>query len=215
MFSVDPAERLTAAASAKGRVRRSLEGNLDDWPEYSPASVNAWLLLVTTKPPTWRDPLVSWQEHPPVLGRAPEGFWYPDPLGFWAEVRRWVLEIFRLHDPAWSLHDALVLSTLLHMGDEPTRLHRALELAEPQTILFLDEASWDRSGLEVRPVAHYIADPHRRGQVYEGFWGHAPDGRVVGKAPQHPTTHNLYRAEDMLGFLRSAPRPHPEPAPAH
>ena len=221
MFSVDPAERLTAAGAVKGRVRRSLEGGLDDWPPYSPAAVNAWLLLVTTKPPTWRDPLVFWQEQPPVLGRAPEGFWYPDPLGFWAEVRRWALEIFRRHDPGWSLHDALSLSTLLHMGDEPARLHRALELSEPQTILFLDEPSWERSGLEVRQVAHHITDPHRRGQVYEGFWGHTPDGRVVGKAPQHPTTHNLYRAEDMLGFLRSAPRlrartedrPHPEPAP--
>ena len=193
----------------KGRVRRSLEGAIGDWPPYSPAAVNAWLLLVTTKPPTWRDPLVAWEEHPPALGRAPEGFWYPDPLGFWAEVRRWALEILRLHDPAWSLPDALSLTTLLHMNDEPDRLHRALELSEPQTILFLDEPSWERSGLEVRQVAHHITDPHRPGQVYEGFWGQTPDGRAVGKAPQHPTTHNLYRAEDMLGFLRGAPRRSP------
>jgi hypothetical protein len=32
---------------------------------------------------------------------------------------------------------------------------------------------------------------------------------VVGKSPQHPTTHNLYRAEDMVGFLRAAPLPAP------
>jgi hypothetical protein len=207
VFSVDPAERLTAAGAVKGRVRRSLEDGVGDWPPYSPAAVNAWLLLVTTKPPTWRDPLAAWEEHPPVLGRAPEGFWYPDPLGFWAEVRRWALELFRRHDRTWSLHDALCLTTLLHMGEEPARLHRALELSEPQTVLFLDEPSWDRSGLDVRPVAHHIVDPHRQGQVYEGFWGQTPDGRVVGKAPQHPTTHNLYRTEDMLGFLRSAPVP--------
>ena len=36
---------------------------------------------------------------------------------------------------------------------------------------------------------------------------------IVGKSPQHPTTHNLYRAEDLNGYLRSAPlhpaaRPH-------
>ncbi len=207
LFAVDPAERLAAARKVKGRMRRSLEAAVGDWPPCSPAAINAWLLFVTTKPPTWRDPLVAWQELPPTVGRAPEGFWYPDPLGFWGEIRRWALELFRLRDKTFSLHDALSLSGLLHMGDEPARLERAVELSEPQTILFLDEPSWERSGLEVRQVAHHIVDPHRRGQVYEGFWGHTPDGRVVGKAPQHPTTHNLYRAEDMLGYLRSAPAP--------
>jgi hypothetical protein len=42
--------------------------------------------------------------------------------------------------------------------------------------------------------------------VYEGFWGATADGTVVGKAPQHPAMHNLYRAEDMDRFLASAPR---------
>ncbi|MDQ4133533.1 MAG: hypothetical protein M3179_10080 [Actinomycetota bacterium] len=205
LFSVDPVERLAAARKAKGRIQRSLAAAVDDWPPYSPAAINAWLLLVTTKPPTWRDPLAAWRELPPTIGRAPEGFWYPDPLGFWSEVRRWALELFRLRDQTVSLHDALSLTTLLHLGDQPARLERAIQLSEPQTILFLDEPSWERSGLQVRQVAHHIVDPHRKGQVYEGFWGHTPDGRVVGKSPQHPTTHNLYRAEDMLGYLRSAP----------
>lgn len=215
MFSADPAERLQAARSVKGRARRSLEAAVPEWPPFSPAAINAWLLLVTTKPPTWRDPLVGWEEHPPTLGRVPQGFWYPDPLGFWAEIRRWALELFRPRTEGWGQPEALTLTTLLHMGDDSGRLQRAIDLSDPQTILFLDEPSWDRSGLEVRQVAHHIADPHRAGQFYEGFWGHTPDGRVVGKAPQHPTTHNLYGADDMLGFLRSAPRPHPGPAPSY
>lgn len=180
-----------------------------DWPPYSPASINAWLMLVTTKPPTWRDPLVQWEEHPPTLGSVNEGFWYPDPLGFWAEVRRWSLEILHLQQPTWGPPDALSLTTLVHVGDDGGRISRAMELNRPQTILFLDEPSWERSGLGVQATPHHIRDPHRSGQVYEGFWGHTPDGRVVGKAPQHPTMHNLYRNEDMLGFLRSAPAPMP------
>lgn len=207
LFSARPDERLAAARAVKGRARRALEERARDWPPFSPASLNAWLLFVTTKPPDWRDDLLAWEDHPPTLGQANQGFYYPDPLGFWAEVRRWSLELFRLRHPTWAPPDALALTTLLHVGGDPDRLARAMGLSQPQTILFLDEPSWERSRLPVRSVAHHIADPHRRGQVYEGFWGHAPDGGVVGKAPQHPTTHNLYRAEDMLGFLRSAPAP--------
>ncbi|MEN3315407.1 MAG: hypothetical protein V7605_1641 [Acidimicrobiaceae bacterium] len=214
LFSPRADERLRAARAAKRRVRHGLDDRARDWPPNSPAAINAWLLLVTTKPPTWRDNLVLWEDHPPTLGRANEGFYYPDPLGFWAEIRRWSLELFQLRHPTWGPPDALALTTLLHLGDETVRLSRALELSRPQMILFLDEPSWERSGLEVRQVAHHITDPHRRGQVYEGFWGRTPDGRVVGKAPQHPTTHNLYRDADMLGFLRSAPAPAPAPTQA-
>jgi hypothetical protein len=109
--------------------------------------------------------------------------------------------------PDWSLPEALSLTTLLHLGGVPDRLEKAVELSSPQMILFLDEASWEASGLQVRQIPHHVADPHRPGKVYEGFWGHSDDGRVVGKAPQHPTTHNLYRDRDMLDFLRSAPAP--------
>ncbi|HEX2023714.1 MAG TPA: hypothetical protein VHF00_03355 [Acidimicrobiales bacterium] len=207
LFSVQAEERLRAAAKVNRRARRALEEQADGWPPNSPASINAWLLLVTTKPPTWQDPLVRWADRPPTLGQAHEGFYYPDPLGFWAEIRRWTLELFRLQDPAWSQPEALSLTTLLHLGGVPERLEHAMSLSSPQVILFLDEPSWEISGLEVRQVHHHIADPHRSGQFYEGFWGHTPDGRVVEKSPQHPTTHNLYRAEDMVGFLRSAPGP--------
>jgi len=209
IFSLRADERLRAGAKVKGRARRALEERGRDWPPNSPAAINAWLLFVTNKPPTWHDNLVLWEDHPPSLGRANEGFYYPDSLGFWAEIRRWSLALFRLQNPTWGPPDALALTTLLHLGDRRDRLSRAIEMSAPPMILFLDEPSWEHSGLQVRQVAHHIADPHRPGQVYEGFWGRTPDGRVVGKAPQHPTTHNLYRDEDMFGFLRSAPAPGP------
>lgn len=207
MYSRDPRERLEAARHVGRRARKSLEKQIDGWPQHSPAAVNAWLLIVTTKPPAWHDNLVLWQDHPPTVGQANEGFWYPDPLGFWAEIRRWAVEIFQLREPHWGPHEALALTALVHVGDDRARFDAAMAVCRPETILFLDEPSWELSGLRVRQAAHHIADPHRPGQVYEGFWGHTDDGRVVGKAPQHPTTHNLYRAEDMDNFLRSAPSP--------
>ena len=70
----------------------------------------------------------------------------------------------------------------------------------PDTAAFVGNAR-----LTAKQVAHHINDPHREGQVYEGFWSTGDDGLVIGKAPQHPTMHNLYREEDMLAFLRSAP----------
>jgi len=178
-----------------------------DWPPYSPGSVNAWLLFVTTKPPSWTDDLVLWEERPLTLGEAHEGFFYPDPLGFWAEIRKWTLELIRPHAPDWGVNEALSVTTLVHQADDATRTQHAIELCRPRTILFLDEPSWERSGVSASQVPHYIHDPHREGQVYEGFWGERAGGATVGKAPQHPTMHNLYREEDMLAFLRSAPLP--------
>jgi hypothetical protein len=198
---------LASARSQGRRARRALAQKAGGWPAYSPGSVNAWLLFVTTKPPAWRDDLVHWEEQPLGLGQAHEGFFYPDPLGFWAEVRKWAVELFRRRQPDWGVSEALALTTLLHVGDNPGRLGRALELCRPRLVLFLDEPSWERSGLTVTQVPHHITDPHRPGLVYEGFWGQDPDGVTIGKAPQHPTTHNLYRDEDMLAFLRSAPDP--------
>ena len=175
------------------------------WPDYSPGALNAWLLLVTTKPPSWQDNLIPWKEQPLTLGEAHENFFYPDPLGFWAEVRSWSLQLVRLQQPAWSTPDVLAVTMLLHANDEPGRFKRAVDLCLPQVVLFLDEPSWEQSGLNVSRVPHHIRDPHRAKQVYEGFWGKTPDGLVVGKSPQHPTTHKLYRREDMTAFLRSAP----------
>jgi hypothetical protein len=210
LFSPRADERLRTAQaqSSNRRTLKALVERAGDWPPFSPGSFNAWLLLVTTKPPNWRDNLVTWPEAPLGLGRAHEGFFYPDPLGFWAEVRRWTVELFRLHQPTWNLPEALSLTTLLHLGDESDRLRRAVELSCPRTILFLDEPSWERAGYNgLRREPHFIADPHRSGQVYEGFWGKTDEGVVVGKSPQHPSTHNFYKGEDMLGFVRSAPLP--------
>ncbi|MDQ3977962.1 MAG: hypothetical protein M3314_00195 [Actinomycetota bacterium] len=205
LFSLRADERLQAARSQKKRDRKTLLERVGAWPDYSPGAVNAWLLLVTTKPPSWQDTLVPWKERPLTLGEAHENFFYPDPLGFWAEVRTWSLQLVRLQQPTWSTPDALAVTMIVHANDEPGRLKRAMDLCRPHVVVFLDEPSWEQSGLEVSRVPHYIKDPHRPKQVYEGFWGKTPEGLVVGKAPQHPTMHNLYRREDMNSFLRSAP----------
>jgi hypothetical protein len=208
LFSTRADERLKAANAQGRKARAALAGRVREWPENSPGSHNAWLLLVTTKAPVWRDPMMAWVERPLTLGDTNENFFYPDPLGFWTEIRRWALELFRLRYPEWGLGEVLALTALLHVGGEPERLSTALDLFSPRVILFLDEPSWLGAGLTPhKVVTHHIKDPHRPGQVYEGFWGELEDGVIVGKAPQHPTTHNLYRSEDMVAFLKSAPLP--------
>lgn len=186
-------------------ARRSVMRKVGTWPDYSPGTVNAWLLLVTTKPPTWRDPLVLWPEDSPTIGEPPHGFFYPDPLGFWTEVRRWATVLLRLRRPEWATSDALAVTTLLHVGQDRGRLDWARGVMQPRVVLFLDEPSWVASGIEVSKRLHHVPDPHRPQQVYEGFWSVTDDGVVVGKAPQHPATHNLYRTEDMDRFLAGAP----------
>ncbi len=187
---------------------------MGDWPPNAPGSLNAWLLLVTTKEPLFRDPLVQWQDRPLALGAAHQGFYYPDPMGFWAEIRTWAVELFRLRQPRWGGTEALALTALLPAGGRPDRVARAVEALDPQLVLFLDEPSWAASRGRfdiIQQVPHYITDPHRPKQAYEGFWGRTGDGVVVGKSPQHPATHNLYRADDILGYLRSAPIHGPAP----
>lgn len=196
---------MRAAQQLRGKDVRNLQRRANGWPNHSPGSVNAWLLLFTRKPPTWEDPLLPWTDSTPTIGEPSAGFFYPDPMGFWAEVRRWVIELVRLRWPDVSLPDALSVAALVHRGDDESRLGWMRELCRPRVILFLDEPSWATAGITARRVAHHIGDPYRKGQVYEGFWGRTPDGVIVGKAPQHPSTHNLYDANDMAGFLRSAP----------
>lgn len=208
LFSPRADERLKAAQAQGRRARTALAERIRDWPENSPGALNAWLLLVTTKAPVWRDPMIAWVERPLTLGDTNENFFYPDPLGFWTEIRRWALDLFRLRYPSWGLGEVLALTALLHVGTGSTRLQTAVDLFAPRVILFLDEPSWLASGLApTKVVTHYIKDPHRAGQVYEGFWGELAEGVVVGKAPQHPTTHNLYRADEMATYLKAAPLP--------
>lgn len=207
LFAAAPATRLTAARSLSPRARRRALGAVAGWPASSPGALNAWLLLVTTKPPIWRDPLVSWPAGPLTLGELHDGFLYPDPIGFWAEVRRWSIELLAGHEPRWSTAECLALTTLVHVGDEPAHLGLAQRTCRPRLTVFLDEPAWQSADLDVATERLSIPDPHRVGQTYEGWWGTTTDGGVVGKAPQHPTMHRLYRAEDITRWLHKAPRP--------
>jgi hypothetical protein len=186
-------------------ARRRALRKVSDWPDLSPGAANAWLLLLTTKPPDWKDPFLQWSGAPPTLGEPHQGFFYPDPLGFWAEVRRWVTLLFRLNAPGWATADALSLSALLHVENDPARVAWALERCRPVVTLFLDEAARVTAGIEASGDVYSIPDPHRPGTMYDGWWGRTPDGGVVGKSPQHPASHRLYRASDMDVFLRAAP----------
>lgn len=196
-----------AARSLSARRRRRLLDEVTAWPTASPGSRNAWLLLVTSKPPTWRDPLLPWPGARLTLGEPHEGFLYPDPAGFWREVRRWSIELLRAEEPTWSTAESLALTTLVHVGEDPSHLAMATSTCRPRMVVFLDEPAWRSAGIDVAVDRLAVPDPHRPGQVYEGWWGTLADGAVVGKAPQHPIMHRLYAAEDLSQWLRSAPRP--------
>ena len=120
-------------------------------------------------------------------------------------MRRWATLILRLRERDWGTPEALSVTSLLHIGDDRERLAWGMRLMLPRVVLFLDGPAWEKAALDVRQEPHYVPDPHRAQQVYEGFWAVTEDGTVVGKAPQHPATHRLYRAEDMDRFLRAAP----------
>lgn len=208
LYAATPTARLQAARALSARARRKVLGDLPPWPERSPGAANAWLLFVTTKPPSWQDALLPWPEGPPTFGELHDGFLYPDPIGFWTEVRRWSIVLFRAHEPNWSTAEALALTTLIHLGDQPERLAAAMQTCRPRMTVFLDEPAWQAAKLDdvaTTPLA--VPDPHRPGQVYEGWWGTTADGAVVGKAPQHPTMHRLYKAEDLTDWLHRAPAP--------
>jgi hypothetical protein len=207
VFAATPAVRLTAARGLSKRARRKLLEDLEGWPSNSPGARNAWLLFVTTKPPTWRDPLLAWPDGPLTLGEPHPGFLYPDPIGFWTEVRRWSIELFRAHEPMWSTGECLSLTTLVHVGEDPSALSVASSTCRPRVTVFLDEHAWRAADLDVAISPLAVPDPHRPGQVYEGWWGTMADGSVVGKSPQHPTMHRLYAAADLTNWLRKAPSP--------
>ena len=187
---------------AAAKLARAVKG----WPSYSPGAVNAWLLFVTTKPPSWRDTLLEWRESPLTVGKPHEGFLYPDPIGFWAEVRRWSVETLRGFERSWDVSEALAVTALVHVGERPRALDVALRTCRPATVLFLDESAWQAAGWDVVPRRFDIPDPHRPDQSYEGFWATRRDGLVVGKSPQHPTMHRFYDADDMTVYLRALRR---------
>jgi hypothetical protein len=161
--------------------------------------------MVTTNAPSWRDPLLEWRQLPPALGSPHEGFFYPDPLGFWLEVRRWATSLLRVAMPRWTTADALSVSALIHAGDDPDRVRWASERCQPMVTLYLDEAAVQTASIERAGDVFSIPDPYRPGTVYEGWWVRLGDGRVVGKSPQHPASHRLYRAQDIDVFLHASP----------
>jgi hypothetical protein len=200
LYAEAPSARLTAASRLTARQRRSLAKQAENWPADSPGSLNAWLLMVTTKAPTWRDPYIAWRDVPPTIGAPHEGFFYPDPLGFWAEIRHWATVVTEL-----QMAEALSVTTVLHGA---AHLTWALGVMRPHVLLFLDEPAAETAGLAGLAVdrnGYVIRDPYRSGQSYEGWWGRS-DGMIVGKSPQHPAAHKLYRRTEMEAFLqRSAP----------
>ncbi len=201
--------RLAAARALKPRAASKARKRVVAWPALSPGALNAWLLLVTTKPPAWREPLLQWPDQPLSLGEMHEGFLYPDPLGFWAEVRRWTVVLLQTRAPRWDASEALAVTALVHVGEQREHFEPALATCRPRVVLFLDEAAWHASGWDGqgRIARHHIADPHREGLVYQGLWVVRDDGLIAGKAPQHPSAHRFYRASDMDEFLRALPSP--------
>jgi hypothetical protein len=150
---------------------------------------------------------LRWQQQPPTVGRAHEGFFYPDPLGFWSEVRRWATIVVGTAEPGVRTVDALSVTALLHLGADATLIRRLLGEVRPSVALFVDEAAWSAFGAGTDTedaVTITIPDPHRQGVVYTGQWGWRGEV-VVGKAPQHPAAHQLYRASDMDRFLQGVP----------
>jgi len=205
LHAPDPAVRRAAARELNRRGQRNLMRRVEGWPADSPGVANAWLVLVTTKAPQWRDPFLLWTDEPPAFGTPPAGFFYPDPQGFWQEVRRWVTALVRSAEPGAGTPDALSVSALFHLGDDPGRTAWAIRALDPAVVVFLDEAAWGAAEMDINATPYAIPDPYRAGVTYDGFWGHTPAGLVVGKSPQHPAAHQLYRAQDMDGFLRAIP----------
>lgn len=205
LFDPRPTVRLEAARHLTKRHRAKVLAAADEWPEEAPGSANAWLLLVTSKPPAWRDPLITWPDAGLTLGEPHPGFFYPDPLGFWTEVRRWIKVIFRAAEDGWEGPEALAVSALIDVGGDAARLTWARRMLRPACVLFLDEPSWTLASPETGALVRAsVPDPHRPGQGYEGWWGRE-GSVVVGKSPQHPATHRLYSTADMDAFLRLAP----------
>jgi hypothetical protein len=207
LYAGGPADRLDAARRLDAKAVRRVQAAVDDWPALSPSAANAWLLFVTTKPPQWRDPLLEFPEGPLTLGEPHPGFLYPDPIGFWGEVRRWAGALARTRAPGIGTTDAVAVSGLVHVGDQPARVAMAMAVVRAEVVVFLDESAWAAAALAPERVqAHHVPDPHRPGQVYQGLWGRLEDGSIVGKAPQHPAMHRLYDHADMDRFLASCPR---------
>src|SRR4029077_16579628 len=123
-----------AARALSPRAVAKLTRHAKGGPGNSPGAANAWRRLVTTKPPTWRAALLEWRELPLAVGRPHEGFLYPDPIGFWAEVRRWAVETLRAFERGWDVSEALSVTALIHVGNDPSALAVAIRTCRPAAV---------------------------------------------------------------------------------
>jgi D-alanyl-D-alanine dipeptidase len=131
---------------------------------------------------------------------------YPDRLGYWSEVRRWITVLVRSAWPDAHTQEVLSAAAVLH-GQEPAAALASIAVARPRVVVALDDGAVDLLPA-TSPTAREsvtIRDPHRPRQAYAGWWAVTEDGTVVGKAPQHPAAHNFYRHSDLDSFLAAAP----------
>jgi hypothetical protein len=198
LYALSPAERLDAARRLDPKAGRRLQAAVTDWPPLSPAAANAWLLLVTTKPPQWRDPLLEFPEAPLALGEPHPGFLYPDPIDFWVEVRRWTAVVAGTRQPPLAATDAVAVSGLLHLGDDLDRLTMAVATVRPQVVLFLDEPAWSAAAL---PGDN---DP------FGGWWRGTRPRTIAPHTPwsrDRPEVLQFFRFRPMRGANDRSPRP--------
>ena len=146
---------------------------------------------------------MTWPAEGPTLGEPHAGLFYPDPLGFWSEVRRWAVLLMRCAVPGMSTSDALSLLAVVHSDEDPDRVRWVTERCRPAVTLFLDEASRELAAVPPGETVS-IPDPHRTDTTYDGWWA-AGAAHVFGKAPQHPASHRFYRGTDMDRFLSEVP----------
>ena len=176
------------------------------WAPRSAGAANAWLVLVGTRAPTWQDPLFEWHDEPPTLGDPHPGLFYPDTMGYWTELRRWIGVVVRAAWPDAHTQEALSAAAVLH-GEEPAATLASMARARPRVIVALDDGAVDLLPATALGAREHVTirDPHRPRQSYTGWWATTADGVIVGKSPQHPAAHNFYRRADLDAFLSRAP----------
>ena len=150
LYANDPARRLEAARALHGRAPKKALAAHGRLAGRLARLLQRVAALRHHEAPSWRDPLHPWVERPLTIGEPHEGFLYPDPIGFWDEVRRWAVELFRLHQPAWSTSESLSLTTPRARRRRPRAARvRAQRLCQPRMIVFLDEPAWQSAAIDV------------------------------------------------------------------
>ena len=199
LYAADPAARLAAAcACTRAASARSSMRAAADWPPDSPGALNAWLLLVTTKAPRGATRTSSGATPRPPSARRTRASSTPTRSASGPRSGTG-----RRRSSAWPITEALSVTTLLH-GDGTWMGARA---RCARVVLFLDEPAWNAAGISGETALTPHADPRSRSAPARSTraGGARPVTAIVGKAPQHPAAHKLYRRSDIDGFLRSIP----------